>query len=109
MNSASARVQGPNVYLDMVNNGWDAGPHHRWSMGILYDNVSAHVFVAHNRGSTGSGHGWSGAQIVFWNVWGSKTAVQDPPTGANYVFGKARFKQDRQFVGETVAPRSLYL
>lgn len=109
INSCSARVHGPNVYLDMTGKGWDAGPHHRWSMGVLYDNVTAWVFVARNRGTFGSGHGWAGAQIVFWNVWGGKWVVQQPPTGQNYKFGKARFKYGRKLVGNPVAPRSLYL
>ena len=110
IHSCSARVQGPNVYLDMVsNNGWDSGPHHRWSMGVLYDNVSSYYFVARNRGSMGSGHGWAGAQIVFWNVWGQKTAIHQPPTGRNYMFGKAYFKYGRKMTGNPVEPRSLYL
>ena len=110
IHSCSARVQGPNVYLDMVSNhGWDSGPHHRWSMGVLYDNVMSYYMVARNRGSMGSGHGWAGAQIVFWNVWVQKSAVQQPPTGRNYVFGPAYFKYGRKLTGNPVEPRSLYL
>lgn len=104
-NSAATRVLGPNVYLDMVNQTWDAGPHRTWCMGFLYDNVSAFVFIANKRGD----FGWIGAQMVFWNVWGTKSGVKDPPTAANYIFGKARFKGGRKMVGQPLEPRSLYI
>lgn len=105
-NSAGARVQGPNVYLDMVNvRGRDAGPHHNWAMGFLYDNVSAHTFVAYH----GRPHAWRGAQIVFWNVWGHRAVIHQPPTAANYLFGIGHIKYGRKYVGTLVEPRSLYL
>lgn len=109
-NSCSAGVRGPNAWLDMVNDGWDAGPHHRWSMGILYDNVKAHAFTAKNRGNMGSGHGWAGAQIVFWNVTGGKAAIGQPPTARNYMFGMAGLNGSKtQLKGKAFSPRSLYL
>ena len=91
------------------HNEWDAGPHHRWSMGVLYDNTSSYHLVAKNRRTYGSGHGWAGAQIVFWNAWAHKSAVWQPPTGRNYVFGKAYFNYGRKMVGNPKAPRSLYI
>jgi hypothetical protein len=105
-NSAGARVQGPNVYLDMVNvGGRDAGPHHNYAIGFLYDNVSANTFVAYN----GRPHAWRGAQMVFWNVWGQRAAIDQPPAAANYMFGKGYLKYGRKFSGNYFEPRSLYL
>ena len=94
-NSCRARVRGPNVYLDMSNGSGDTGPHHRWSMGILYDNCSG-THVARNRKGMGSGHGWAGAQIVAWNpqgkLRGNRFHVQygQPPTARNYAFLKVK-------------------
>jgi len=105
-NSASACVPGPNVYLDNFNRGDDAGPHHRWSMGILYDNVTAYNLVANNRGSMGSGHGFTGAQIVFWNCVSGKRNIAQPLTARNYSIGNINRKNGQ---GEPVSPRSLYL
>jgi len=93
----------------MVNNGWDAGLHHRWSMGILYDNVKVSCIVGQNRDNMGSGHGWSGAQIVFWNVTCGKRAIGQPPTARNYVLGAHGLSGKRRLKGNAVAPRSLYL
>jgi len=110
-NSCSRRVKGPNVYLDMVNKGWDVGPHARWSTGILYDNVYVRGYlVARNRGNMGSGHGWAGAQIVFWNCATYKANIGQPPGARNYRFGGSpKLKYGRNVVGSAVEPRSLYL
>jgi hypothetical protein len=107
-NSCSGRVRGPNVWLDMDNKGGDVGPHHRWSTGILYDSVKGGTFVAQNRGTMGSGHGWVGGQLVFWNCTGYSTAIAQPPTARNYVFGMSVAKGDYS-KQKPVKPRSLYL
>ena len=76
-------------------------------------------FNAQDRGNWGTGHGWAGAQQVFWNCQASSICVQQPPTAQNYAIGckgkidKGRF-QDRnpgyyESHGEHVKPRSLYL
>lgn len=116
-----SRVRGPNVFLDCLsdNTHADAGPHHRWAVGILWDNLKGGPFAVQDRGSSGTGHGWSGAQQVFWNCDTDEIIVQQPPTAQNYAFGctgkiaKGRFP-DRtlghiESHGVRVTPRSLYL
>ncbi|ULL13955.1 hypothetical protein DVH26_05530 [Paenibacillus sp. H1-7] len=82
-----SRVQGPNVFLDSqsVNEYASSEPHHRWSVGGLYDNVKADIAIQ-DRGSYGTGHGWSGANYVAWNTEGDLIA-QQPPTAQNYAIG----------------------
>ncbi len=62
-----SRVTGPNVFLDgladRVNS--DIGPHHRWATGTLFDNIMGGSTRVWNRGNSGTGHGWSGAQTMF--------------------------------------------
>ena len=46
------------------------------------------VLGLYNRGSYGTGHGWSAAHSVAWNVLGSQPiSVQKPPTAQNYAVG----------------------
>lgn len=82
-----SRVQGPNVMYDnkAVEEYNTSEPHHRWSTGGLYDNVSARISVR-DRGWLGSGHGWAGANYVTWNTEGGLVA-QKPPTAQNYAIG----------------------
>ena len=61
----------PNVFYNnkAIKSGTMSEPHHRWSSGVLYDNISvegpgAYLAVL-NRGNFGSGHGWAGAQTIF--------------------------------------------
>jgi len=118
-------VQGPNVFLDSqsVNEFATSEPHHRWSVGGLYDNVSADIAIQ-DRGLLGSGHGWSGANYVTWNTEGD-LASQQPITAQNYAIGhigakkkpylpNADDKRPRndaywEHLGSHVGPRSLYL
>lgn len=64
-----SRVTGPNVWLDCLaeNSINDDGPHHRWATGLLFDNIQTLQLRVQNRYNSGSGHGWSGAQVMFWN------------------------------------------
>ncbi len=128
--STGANVTGPNVVLDCV--AADAisysGPHHRWATGVLYDNVSVedHDLRVQNRLNWGTGHGWPGANIVFWNSEARQIAVESPPTARNWAIGNIGDKGVPAFVargdhsiddfpgtwdshGERVYPRSLYL
>ena len=59
---------GPNVWADSVSDKSysDIGPHHRYAVGQLYDSIVGATFRAWNRHCMGSGHGWSGVNIVFW-------------------------------------------
>ncbi len=85
-----SRVTGPNafVYGEAIQTHSDIGPHHRWAMGTLFDNISGGELNIQDRGNFGSGHGWAGAQQVFWNTEGSiQTAVQSPPGAINWSIG----------------------
>ena len=70
-------------------------PHHRYSTGILYDNVRIEkpgtdrlVLALWNRSNFGSGHGWAAANSVLWNcVAGAGVAVEKPPLAQNYAIG----------------------
>ncbi len=114
----SARVPGPNVFLDCSSEKDYATsePHHRWSVGGLYDNVHAEM-AFQDRQWMGSGHGWAGANYVAWNCEGS-VVCQQPPTAQNFAIGfvgkKAKGAFDRpdgwwESEGHHVSPRSLYL
>ena len=77
-----SRTCGPNVFYNssstLQNN--DIGPHHRWATGILFDNlVGDGRMDVQNRLDMGSGHGWSGGQIMFWNCNANRMVIQDPP------------------------------
>ncbi|RZS43504.1 hypothetical protein EV193_102484 [Herbihabitans rhizosphaerae] len=76
----------------------ESGGHHRWSQGLLFDNISeieakydrGHMISLHNRIDHGSGHGWSSVHSVAWNCTvddGKWVTVQRPPTAQNYAIG----------------------
>ena len=76
-----SRTPGPVVFYNCkaTQQNADIGPHHRWSTGILFDNIVGDGNMAvQNRGNSGSGHGWSGAQTMFWNCDGFRLVIQDP-------------------------------
>jgi hypothetical protein len=58
----------------------DDGPHHRWATGLLFDNIQTEQLHVQNRKDYGSGHGWSGAQVLFWNPE-VPSLISDAPTG----------------------------
>lgn len=112
-----SRVPGPNVFLECVSTHDYASsePHHRWSVGGLYDNVEA-LLAIQDRGHMGSGHGWAGANYVAWNCRGS-LICQQPPTAQNFAIGfvgtRGRDALPRpagwwESEGTPVEPRSLY-
>lgn len=77
-----SRTCGPNVFYNSTatiqNN--DIGPHHRWATGILFDNLTGNGNMdVQNRLVMGTGHGWSGGQIMFWNCTAARMVIQDPP------------------------------
>jgi hypothetical protein len=77
-----SRTCGPNVFYNSSSTlqHSDIGPHHRWSTGILFDNLTGNGSMdVQNRLDMGSGHGWSGGQIMFWNCNASRMVIQDPP------------------------------
>lgn len=82
---------GPNVFVDGLSESArsDAGPHHRWGTGAIWDcvTVSGHQLNVRNRGNSGSGHGWAGANEVVWNCQASSYVVQNPPGAHNWLIG----------------------
>jgi hypothetical protein len=86
-------VAGPNAFVNGRGDMTFASsePHHRWSAGCLYDNITIKgpdgSLLAVNRGWFGSGHGWAGAQIVFWNCSAPVIMVMQPPTAQNFAIG----------------------
>lgn len=113
-----AHVPGPNVFLDCKAeiNYATSEPHHRWSTGGLFDNVTADMAIQ-DRQWMGSGHGWAGANYVVWNCEGS-LVCQQPPTAQNFAIGFVGTKNAGAFkrpdgwwesLGSHVKPQSLYL
>jgi hypothetical protein len=87
----STRPPGPHVFHNSVANNAleDSGPHQRWATGTLFDNivVNGNNINARNRGSFGTRHGWSGANMVVWNSTADGFIVQNPPTAQNWLIG----------------------
>lgn len=78
-----SRETGPFAFVRCVAvRGGQSEPHHRWSTGILYDNVITKdgTLAAINRGDSGSGHGWAAANTLFWNCDAKSIVVMDPET-----------------------------
>jgi len=119
-----AKVRGPNVFFDCTaeNAKADIGPHHRWAVGTLYDNITTDGDInIQDRGNWGTGHGWSGVTQVLWNCKVAKASVQNPyVSGKNYAIGLQGKKYDGRLSGrpdgiwegqhkENLFPNSLYL
>lgn len=124
-----SRVAGPIVFVDALSTEPinDTGPHQRYSFGHLYDNIKLidnpvwtnDAMRVQNRTTSGSGHGWAGAQIMFWNNEAPEF-VSDAPVGAiNWSIGNVGTKAAStrspweafgiwQSHGTPVPPRSLY-
>lgn len=117
-----SRTTGPNVFLDCVaeDSQNDSGPHHRWATGTLYDNTKDDLIRVQNRQDAGTGHGWAGAQQMFWNGAYDEMVLQAPPAAMNWAVGNVAtiILGDRDpdapeglfnSHGTNVLPRSLYL
>lgn len=112
-----SKVPGPNVFLDCiaVDTKNDIGPHHRWSTGLLFDNVVGGQIRVQNRGMSGTGHGWSGVQTMFYNCKSEKSdfKIESPKGAINWGIGiKASTRNGAGYWesnGTFVNPRSLYL
>jgi hypothetical protein len=122
-----AGVAGPIVILNCTFRGdGRAESHQRWSTGILYDNCRAPGggIELRNRGSMGSGHGWTMGWGVVWNCSADSFIVQNPPGALNWLIGSigeskraARPFGDAPLLpqgtldsqGAPVTPKSLYL
>jgi hypothetical protein len=115
---------GPNVFVDSRADGSlnDSGPHHRWSVGSLFDNVQvpSNQLNIRNRGNSGTGHGWTGANSVVWNSKAKSFIVESPPTAQNWLIGSSGSIASNSLAvgskpagirdshGKAVTPRSLY-
>ncbi|KAG0343899.1 hypothetical protein BG005_002122, partial [Podila minutissima] len=117
------RVCGPNAFVeskgeDATN---DTGPHERWAMGTLYDNIICEKINVQNRGHMGTGHGWAGVYQVVYNCTAkAKSIIRNAPRTKNWVIGFNGSLDDRpsnEDIGikaasfapnATVKPRSLY-
>jgi hypothetical protein len=121
-----ATSAGPNVFFDCRAEEVhaDTGPHHRWSVGVLYDNVvilppksgakkGEGGINIRDRGAMGSGHGWAGANQVVWNSRAAEMIIQQPPTAQNWAIGCfAEAHSGNAYwesFGQRVQPASLYL
>ena len=67
----------------------EAGPHQRWSSGVLWDNITVHGGNndIQNAGNFGTGHGWEAANSVIWNNTANGFIVQNPPFAQNWLIG----------------------
>lgn len=75
---ANGTAPGPNVFTNCRSEHGLAtiGPHWGWATGILYDNILADSnFEAQDGGNQGTGHGWRGVNVVFWNISSSGKPV----------------------------------
>jgi hypothetical protein len=83
-------VAGPIVMLNCTFHGnGRVESHQRWSTGMLYDNcrVPDGGIDFRNRGSMGSGHGWTMGWGVAWNCEAKDYVIQAPPGAANWMIG----------------------
>lgn len=102
--------------------------HRRWSQALLFDQVTCidpqvdRVMALYNRGSFGTGHGWSSVHSVAWNIDMPSTnqlVIQKPPHRQNYgiacqgeVNGEGPFTHPDGYienVGDEPELNSLYL
>ncbi len=98
-----AKVSGPNVFYNCKseNAKADIGPHHRWAMGTLYDNIVTDGEInIQDRGNWGTGHGWAGVNQVLWNCTAAQVTVQNPyVSGKNYAIGVKGKKKNGRLSG----------
>lgn len=119
-----AKACGPNVFYNCraSQTHADIGPHHRWAVGTLYDNIITDGEInVQDRGNWGSGHGWAGVSQVLWNCTAKRAAVQSPwASGKNYCIGLKGEKYQGRLGGrpdgvwegqnkDGLQPASLYL
>lgn len=116
-----SKTTGPTAFVDCLaeNTHSDIGPHHRYSEGILFDNIKGDRINVQNREDSGTGHGWAGSQIVFWNCEANSFICDAPKAAMNFAIGcVGNHAQGSWAPGEPdgfweshqlpVTPRSLY-
>jgi hypothetical protein len=128
--ATQARQQGPVVVLHSTFHGnGHLEPHQRWSTGLLIDNTAVPDSEINliNRGTMGSGHGWTIAWSVSWNNTAARFTIQQPPMSLNWSIGDVGQQQQQpmptsggkkgpdlpsgqiESPGKHVRPNSLYL
>ncbi|MDR3734143.1 MAG: hypothetical protein P4L10_01255 [Acidobacteriaceae bacterium] len=128
--ATQARQQGPVVLLHSVFHGnGHIEPHQRWSTGLLVDSnsVPESEINLSNRGTMGTGHGWTIAWSISWNNTAAGFTIQQPPMTLNWSIGDIGQQQQHpmpasagkngpnlplgqiEFSGKHVRPNSLYL
>ncbi|KAF9967211.1 hypothetical protein BGZ70_010365 [Mortierella alpina] len=118
---SQGRACGPNVFVDSVgvDSNNESGPHERWTMGSLYDNVLVNILRVRQRSWMGVGQGWSGVYHVMYNCEAKfpNNHFQDAPGTTNWIIGFKGNISEPQFEGKLskmishnspVHPRSLY-
>jgi hypothetical protein len=116
-----SKTVGPNVFVDSLaeNTNSDIGPHQRYAEGLLFDNLRGGEMNVQNRADSGSGHGWAGAQTVFWNCDATTMICDAPAAAMNFSIGNIATQEEGFWVpsepegiwesrGTPVTPRSLY-
>lgn len=124
--ATGAGQAGPIVLLNCTFRGnGNVEAHQRWTTGMLVDGcqVPEGGIEFRNRGSMGSGHGWSTGWSVAWNCVAKSYIIQQPPGAVNWAigcsgerrtaprpFGKGPALPEGTFESAVpVAPKSLYL
>ncbi|MEP4079413.1 hypothetical protein [Haloferula sp.] len=117
-----SKMGGPSVFVDSLSElaTNDIGPHHRYAEGVLFDNIKGNDEInVQNRADSGTGHGWSGTQTVFWNCEASSLICDAPKAAMNFAIGCVGTQSEGSFTpsepfgfweshGIPVTPRSLY-
>ena len=88
-----AQTLGPNVFVDCIGfqSKSAAGPHNRYAVGNLYDNVKTEAWMeSYFRDNSGTGHGWAGTQTVFYNCSTPFIKLGTPPGGISWSLGSGR-------------------
>jgi hypothetical protein len=114
--STASGVVGPSVLLGFYASGMRSHiqPHQRWATGLLVDGThldSGNIEYI-NRGTAGSGHGWTMGWGVVWNSIAPSIKVFQPEGTANWAIGNQGTPSGNgtfEAHGTPVAPASLYL
>lgn len=100
------RAAGPNVFYNCTAEDSHnfSEPHLGWGTGTLYDNVQVNgpraMLNALFRDNIDPGHGWAGANTVFYNCRAPLIYTMKPPTAQNFILGvNGKIPPDTTFGG----------